>query len=165
MANNKKCCICGVDVNPEIASILTMSGYGNPKYLCNECEALIDTATLGNDYDKIKDSMALLGKTLADNDNGDTTVLDALTDIMTAAGERAEKIRDGSYDFSLDSVEVTDGFDEIPEELKESEEDKIKDKRDEKINRILDKVTSWICGAAIVGTVVYFLLRFVFRVI
>ena len=165
MAEKKKCCICQAEVDSKIASILTMSGYGNPRYLCADCEALVDTATLGDDYEKIMEAMDRLGKTLADNDKGDTSVFDALTDIFAAAGERAEKIREGSYDFSLDSVNDDEGFDEIPEELQETEEDKIKDKRDEKINRVLDKVTSWICGIAMVATLGYFLLKFVFRVI
>ena len=162
--SDKKCCICQRSVDAENASILTMSGYGNPRYLCEECEALVDTATLGSEYEKIKDAMDCLGKTLADNDTGDQTVYDAVNALFTSAAERAELIREGKYDFALDTVS-DDGFDEIPEELQETEEDKQRDKKDEKINRVLDKVTSWLCGAMLAATIIFYLLRFVFKVI
>lgn len=161
MPNERKCCICKKMFTAEDPAVLTMSAYGNARYLCGECESLLDTATLGSDYDTIKEAIGKIGKTVADTDNGDETVIDSVSEILTSAIERAELIREGTYDFSNDApTEVA--FEEIPDELLETEEDRERDARDKKNNAILDKITSWVCGAVLLGAIVYFLITLIF---
>jgi hypothetical protein len=94
--------------------------------------------------------------------------------LLLKAAKRAAAIKDGEYDFALDEVaeqetaegeEATEGFDEIPEELLESEEDAELDRRDAEIGKKFDKVLNWVWVAVLVGTVTLFLLKFVFHVI
>ena len=72
------------------------------------------------------------------------------------------KIKDGEYDFALDEAEEEEGFDEIPEELLESEEDIALDKADEEKMKKFDKVYNYVLiGAiiALVGIVIYKLIN------
>ena len=38
------CSICGKPIERDDASVLTISGYGNPRYICDECEEQMDVA-------------------------------------------------------------------------------------------------------------------------
>ena len=59
------------------------------------------------------------------------------------SAKRAQKIKDGTYDFALDEVENDDGFDELPDELQETEEDRLLDEKDAAANARFDKVMKW----------------------
>ena len=52
----KICAICAKEVERDELPILTI-GAGVPRLLCPECSELLDTATLGKDFDEIKDAM------------------------------------------------------------------------------------------------------------
>ena len=68
-------------------------------------------------------------------------------EILETAGKRAAAIRDGTYDFSLDdtaSEPSADELDDIPEELRETEEDAELDRRDEEFERKFNKVFTWV---------------------
>lgn len=160
MSNDRKCSLCKRNFTSDEPAVLTMSAYGNPRYICQECEELFDKATLGTNFEEINEAMSKIGTTLADHDNGDETVFECVSSILESAGERAEKIKNGSYDFTEDEREVN-VFDEIPEELRESEEDKVLDERENSRNKIIDKITSWVCAAILVGTLAYILIRFI----
>ena len=154
-----KCCICQNNIEREDPAILSLGGTGNARVLCDGCESLIDTATLGRDYEEIGSALGELGRRTADGDP-DRVTYNVVNSIMMKAADRAKKIKDGTYDFSLDSE--TDGsdvdFDEIPEELKESEEDIEKDKADEEKMKKFDKVYNVIiilAVAAIVGIIAW----------
>jgi hypothetical protein len=150
MAQNKKCVLCDRTITEESPAILAVGAYGNPKCVCGECQSLLDTATLGREYDKIANAMDAIGKRMADStpDNQSYEVVNAL---LTDAAERAKKIKAGEYDFSLDEEPAEDG--EIPEELLETEEDRKLDEQDaekeERNNRIFDYITFAVFLAAL----------------
>lgn len=157
---NKLCSVCGRNTESETSSILVMGGYGNPKYLCDECALDFDAATTAADYESIKAAMDKIGAKLADNNTDDETVLYAVNEIFSEAGERAEKIKNGTYDFSED--EKNEEGDDIPEELLESEEDKALDEKEAKANKLFDSIFNWVFAAAIVGVIAYFVIKFLF---
>ena len=122
------CAICNAEINTEESAILTMGAYGNPKYLCKECSLDMDTATLGKEVAEISAAMERISKKMTVS-GPDKQTYTTVTGLMAIAHDRAQKIKEGEYDFSLDeSDESEGGFDEIPEELAESEEDKEKDR-------------------------------------
>lgn len=164
-----KCCICFSKIDPETAPILTIGKLGNPRCLCPECESLFDTATLGKTYEEITEACREIGDTMTRHNADDETVFCEVNNIISSSMERAEAIKDGSYDFSLDeelieSTNAAEVKEELPEELRETEEDIELDKKDQRVGKIIDTVTSWIAGLALVGAVAFFLLKFVFHV-
>ena len=151
------CVICNSSVETESAAVLEMGAYGNPKYLCGECAADLDEATLSPNVEEIASAIARLAKKVSDSDPSDRTFM-TVNKILENAAERAKKIKEGSYDFSLDTVNEEEGFDEIPEELKETEEDIELDKQDEeraeKFNEVFDYV-ALVVAIAILGFVIW----------
>ena len=162
-----KCSICNKLIEREDAPILVMGAYGNPKYLCDECAAELDEATLGREVDKIAATMENIGKKMSDS-NPDKLTYTTVSGIMESAAERASRIKAGTYDFAEDTeTDVSDDtFEEIPEELMETEEDRALDKKDEeqtaRFNKFMDYVNIGVIIGA-VGSVIFFILkRFVF---
>ena len=71
---------------------------------------------------------------------------------------RNQFARVGTYDFALDEVESDEGFDEIPEELQETEEDRLLDEKEAEANAKLDKFLNWAwvgVAIAVVGFIIY----------
>lgn len=143
MAENRKCVLCEAVITDENPAILTVGAYGTPKCMCGDCQRLLDTATLGREYDKIAEAMEILGKKMAEA-TPDKQSFEVVSGLLSNAAERAKKIKAGEYDFSLDEEESEDELDEIPEELQETEEDREKDKRDEERERKFDKIFNYI---------------------
>ena len=128
------CAICRREVDPQLAPMLTMSGFGIPRYMCEECASDFDEATGATDLNAVAAALDRIGKKLPLVDVDDKITITAIGDIIKNAEERAEKIKNGTYDFSLDVAED----DKIPEELLESEEDRELDRRDaEKAKKLL----------------------------
>ncbi len=161
----KLCCICKKTVDSETAPILTVGGFGNAKYLCDECVAELDSATTAREFDAVKAAMDSIGEKMAKNNIEDELVITTVGEVFISAKRRAKAIKEGSYDFSLDEADGTTverGGDEefdIPEELREIEEDKELDAQEEKKNAFFDKIFNWISLAIILGglgAVVYF---------
>jgi hypothetical protein len=77
------------------------------------------------------------------------------------------KIKEGTYDFSADEkmkeLEEEASFDEIPEELQETEEDRELDKRDAEKQKKFDEIMNWVSLIAIGGTVIYVILSYLLR--
>ena len=152
-----KCVICNRAFDGGDPAVLTMGAYGNPRYLCEECAQDLDTVTLGKDPEEISLAMGKIVDYISANDV-DKQTFDTVNEILLSAKERLEKIKDGSYDFSLDEADADDGegFDEIPPELTELESDKELDRIDEekyaKIDKVLNVVT--IIVAVLVGAFV-----------
>ena len=158
---NKLCCICHHPLNSEDAPVIAMGGYGNPKCACESCEALIDTATTSRDPEKISEACKSLGEALTAGNTGDEQIIDTVNDIIRSASERGAAIKEGTYDFALDEADAEDEFD-ITDDLKESEEDRKKDERDEKVAKIIDTALSWACGAIFVAAITLFIIKFIF---
>ena len=145
-----KCCMCDANIEREDAPVLSMGGAGYARVLCDRCSELLDTATLGRDYDEIKESITQISDIMAAHDP-DQVTLAIVSGLVYNASQRAKEIKEGSYDFSLDEAENGDGFDEIPEELRESEEDIQKDKEEEEKLKKFDKIYNYILIGAGIG--------------
>ena len=147
-----KCCICGRPVE-EDAAILTMGAAGNARYLCEECDELLITATTSRDFEEIESAMGEISNRIS-NYNPDGVTFDILSYTMLSASERAKQIKNGTYDFTLDETE-DDGYEleDIPEELLETEEDRELDRVDEEKMKKFDKVYNIIMIVAIIAIV------------
>ncbi len=154
----KQCAICDKHLECEEPKILTIGGYGTPKYLCDECAEDIDIATLDRDYDNIAAAIERLGNKMSSFDP-DGVTYKTVSSIMKSSADRAKQIKDGTYDFALDEEEDTDGFDELPEELLETEEDRALDERDEERQKKFDSVFNWISFGLLTAAVIFVLVK------
>ncbi|MBQ7356871.1 MAG: hypothetical protein IJW66_05665 [Clostridia bacterium] len=163
MAQNKKCVLCDRTITEQSPAILTVGAYGNPKCVCSACQELLDTATLGREYEKIADAMDALGKRMAES-TPDKQSFDTVNEILEGAAERAKKIKAGEYDFSLDEETSEDEMEELPEELLETEEDRKKDESDEarakKFDKVFNYITIGVFGAAAILIIVKLITTF-----
>ena len=144
------CCICERDVEREDAPILAMGGAGYARVLCEECDRELQVATRGHDVEEIKEAINSLSNKLA-NGEPDAVTYRMMNEILVTATQRAMEIKDGTYDFARDDEEDNEGFDEIPEELLESEEDIELDKKDEEKAKKFDKVYSIILTISLIA--------------
>lgn len=160
---NSVCSVCLKAIEREDAPVLTMGHFARPRLLCDGCAELIEKALKSHVPGEAEAAIARLGESVGNNPQGDSAVLEAMEDIFRESSERAEKIRRGEYDFSLDEADGFDGFEEIPDELLETEEDKKKTEREEetnrKFNKIMDIVTAVIFVAAALVLILYFIKR------
>ena len=152
------CALCN-NLCDKDSPVLAMGPYGNPRLLCPECAELVETITLGTEYDSITSAMDEITKRMSKSNVDDGITVDTMTDLLARSAERAQKIKDGSYDFSLDEAEEEeDSFDEIPEELQETEEDRLLDEKEAEANRKFDKLLNWMwvgVAVAVVGILAY----------
>ena len=144
MADRKICSTCLRLIESENAPVLVMGAYGTPKLLCDDCANLIDTITLSRDYDEIEASMQTLTERMSASNIDDRFTIATVTDILTNSAERAQKIKEGTYDFALDDAVDEDAMDDIPEELRETEEDRLLDEKDAAANARFDKILNWL---------------------
>ena len=166
MAERKICATCLRRIETEEAPVLTMGAYGTPKLLCDDCAALVDIVTLGRDYDEISDAMQKLTDRMSASNVDDRFTIATVTEILSESAARAQQIKDGTYDFALDEAKEEESFDEIPEELRETEEDRILDEKDAEANAQFDKFMNkmWIVvGIAAAGVLIWKIIeRFLF---
>ena len=158
------CSICGKVIEREDAPVLTISGYGNPRYLCDECSGEMDVAMSAREVDEIEAAIKTLGDKM--NVCTDDHAVSALYSFIGVACDRRVKIKDGTYDFAIDErmkelAEEEVAFDEIPEELQETEEDKELDRREAEKQKKFDDIMNWVSLIAIGGAVVYLILSFI----
>ena len=147
------CAICGRDFSSETPRVFAMGAYGNPKYVCDECGDDFEIALGDRDVEKIADAMDRIGKKMASS-NPDGFTYKTVNEVMAKAGERAKLIKAGEYDFALDEMKTDgneDGFDEVPEELRETEEDRELDAADEEKMRTFDKIYNIILTCLIIA--------------
>lgn len=155
------CSICRKEVDTENANILTVVGFGTPRYLCDECDEDFDIATRSRDVDAIRFAMDSISRKLAETDTDDARLIETVHSILEEAEERAEMIKNGVYDFSADGEELEED-EEIPEELMESEEDKELDKIEAEKNKKYDKITN-IVSLAVIGAALAFVIYMVLK--
>ena len=154
-----KCSICDKKIDSAEPGILAMGAYGTPKYLCEECSRDIEEITVGREFDSIAAAMDRVGKKMA-NANPDKATFNTVNSIMESSAARAKLIKEGDYDFSLDErEEESEGFDEIPEELMETEEDRALDREDEEKMKKFDKFYNWVLIGALIGVVGFVIWR------
>ena len=154
----KRCSICKNITESETSPILVMGSFGNPKYLCPDCADDMEAVTESRDYEVIRSAMNRIGEALSRSNSNDEEVLDTVNTIFTEASDRAEKIKAGVYDFEAEEAlldEAAEGEDSIPEELLESEEDRLLDEKEAKTNKKLDTVLTWVMTAVFIAVFVY----------
>nr|MBQ8890386.1 hypothetical protein [Clostridia bacterium] len=147
----KSCSICLSPITNEEAPVLTMGAYGTPKLLCDECAAEIENMTRGTDYDSIVASMDEISHRMSESNVDDRVTMTAVTEMLVDSAKRAQAIREGTYDFSLDELEEEDY--EIPEDMKETEEDRLLDEKERESNQRLDKFMNWVWLGVLIGVV------------
>ena len=150
------CSVCKKDFDSETPSVLTMGRSMTPRYICPECEALMDEAVRASEPETAKNAIAKLGDILATSDSEDTPVILAVTSHLDRAKKRAQQIEDGTYDFSLDEEEGEEF--ELTEDLLETEEDRELDRREEEQEKRLNNFLNWAwlgIGIAVVGYIIY----------
>lgn len=152
------CSVCQGAVDREKSAILTLGGFGNPRYMCDECAKDFDTVTLSHDVEEISCAMDRIGKKMTSVNQEDKLVLKTVKEIMENAKSRAEQIKDGTYDFSSEQAEE-DIEEEIPEELRETEEDKETVRLQEERNKKIDKISNWVCLGVIIGALGFFIYK------
>ena len=160
--SEKKCAICLEYMTEEDPSIIGMSGYGTPVCACERCIDMLDKALNSTDYDEIVSNMDAVYEIMKKKNNDHPLVVDIVSEMLNRAAKRAGAIKEGTYDFSLDEEENTEeeGFDEVPEELLETEEDKALDEKEKEQNAKLDKVmniVSYVAFGACVLGIIWFL--------
>ena len=146
------CAICLKPIDMDTAPVLTMGAYGTPRCLCDECAADVEAFTRGTDYDTIAAAMDAVSERMSRANIDDKATVTCMTDMLGTAAVRANAIKDGSYDFSLD-VEEEEYI--IPEELRESEEDRALDEKEAREKEKWDKVMNWFWLVALVGVVAF----------
>lgn len=157
----EKCCMCHKNIEREDAPVLAMGGAGIPRYLCDDCEALLDAATLSRDYDEAGAAIGKISKLMADGDPDPVTYA-IVSQLLLKSSDRAVAIKEGTYDFALDEQPVEDeGFEEIPEDLQETEEDKEKDRIEEEKQKKFDKFYNYVLIGVCIGFVGFFIWKLI----
>ena len=152
------CAICLRGVDEESAAILTMSGAGVPRYLCEDCEADIAAITESVDRDEIASATKNILSKITENNIDDPVTMRTVTAILESGAKRAAAIEDGTYNPEDDAEgEEADSeiLDEIPEDMLESEEDRALDEAEEERFKKVDKVLSWVWGITLVAVVAF----------
>ena len=158
----KNCCICKAEIESENPSSLTMGGYGNPRYVCEDCDAEIERMLYSREPAEAQDAMKKLGAHMSRIGCEDNAVIATMQEMMNRAGARSVAISKGLYDFAKDFPEQTEEeLVEIPEELQETEEDRALDEKDAEAEKKLDKVLNW----AWVGVLAAFGAAFIYLLI
>ena len=154
-----KCSLCLKNIEKDEPEILTVGSYGIARYLCDDCAALLDKMTMSVEVSDIKEAYDEVVERMLKSQIVDESANETLQNMLSSAKERADAIKTGTYDFSLDTP--TDEMDEIPEELLESEEDRERDRKDSERYEKIDKVLNVFIIAAIVATAIFIILRFI----
>ena len=153
-AKKKRCALCYSLVEGEDLPVLAIGAYGAPRYLCPDCEKLVEIASFGTDYDSIVASLDGIGNLLTAKNIDDSTTLNTVLPLLEESAKRAEKIKKGEWDFTLDEEAHTEAY-EIPEELLEAEEDRLLDEKEACVSKKIDKVMNWIYLAMLVGALAF----------
>jgi hypothetical protein len=156
----KLCSCCNAPVDSENAPILALGGFGNAKYLCDECDGYLNIATRGRDVNEINEAMDAVSARMRRAGIEDGFVLRTVESIMKDAQGRRDSIARGEYDFSVE--EESDGAaEEIPEELRETEEDRLADERELEEAKKWDKVITIVSAVIFSVVIIYFIYRFI----
>ena len=87
----KNCCTCLVRIENDDAPVLAMGAYGTPKLLCPHCASLVDTITIGRDYDEIASAMNEITERMSAANTDDRVTVETMTELLKNSAERAQK--------------------------------------------------------------------------
>ena len=155
------CSICKCDFESETPSVLTMGRSMTPRYMCPECEGLMDEAITSREVEKAREAIAKLGEILAASDSDDAPVILEVTSHLEGAKKRANAIEAGTYDFALD--ENTGEEFELTEDLLETEEDRELDRQEEVAEERMNKVLNWAWVGVGIAVVAYFVFMIIYK--
>ena len=155
----KHCVICKRPIEKEDPAILMMGGYGVPKCICEECENTVDLLNESVDAAEIREGCRKLGEALTRGDTGDESVIVTVNEIIAEAGEKAERIENGTYDPD-EAKDEEEEFD-ITEDLQETEEDRKLDEEEARANKVYNTVSSWVAGIIIVIALGFFIYKLI----
>ena len=155
----KHCVICKRPIEKEDPAILMMGGYGVPKCICEECENTVDLLNESVDAAEIREGCRKLGEALTRGDTGDESVILTVNGIIAEAGEKAERIENGTYD-PEEAKDEEEEFD-ITEDLQETEEDRKLDEEEARANKVYNTVSSWVAGIVIVIALGFFIYKLI----
>ena len=157
---NEVCSICKNPVDAESAAVLSVGGFGTPRYMCAECESDFDEMTRSRDVESINLAIARIGKKLDDSGIDDKVTLRTVEEVMKSSAERKEKIKSGTYDFceeeELDAESEEDG---VPPELRESEEDIENERIKAEKYKKIDNFTNWVLLGVFLGALGFIVYR------
>ena len=134
-----------------------MGAYGNPKVLCDDCANLVETINFGKDYNDITAAMQKLTDTMSASNVDERVVMETVTNMLEDCAKRAQKIKEGTYDFALDDQSDVGEY-ELPTELHETEEDRLLDEKDKAASEKFDKLMNWAwigVGIAVAAIVIW----------
>lgn len=157
--SDNRCSICLKGGLKEDAPVLTISGYGVPRCLCDECAEKINIITYGREPGEISDTIKDIAAEVADKSAEDRFVYDTVVGMLEYASDRLDKIEKDSWDFALDGAESEEELEDIPEALKESEEDRLLDEVEAEKMKKMDKILNLVYPIAFVvllGLLLYF---------
>ena len=155
----KHCVICKRPIEKEDPAILMMGGYGVPKCICEECENTVDLLNESVDAAEIREGCRKLGEALTRGDTGDESVIVTVNEIIAEAGEKAERIENGTYD-PEEAKDEEEEFD-ITEDLQETVEDRKLDEEEARANKVYNTVSSWVAGIIIVIALGFFIYKLI----
>lgn len=155
----KICSVCRAKIESEEAAILTLGGFGNPRYLCDSCASDFDAASSEKEVSDIDSAIDRISKKMTSARVDDGLVLKTVSELMASARERREQIRLGEYDFSED--ELPEENEEIPKELLESDEDVAAERLAAEKNKKYDKITNIICAVLALAALGFFIYRII----
>ena len=160
---SKICCTCLKRFENADAPVLAMGAYGTPKLLCPNCADLVEKVTLSREYDEIAESMNAITDTMSKANVDDRVTVETMTELLKVSAERAQKIKLGEYDFALDEEndedEDSESFDDIPEELQETEEDRLLDEEEAEKLKKFDRVLNWLWIGVGIGVAVMIVIK------
>ena len=156
----KLCSCCNTLVDSESAAILALGGYGNVKYLCEECDGYLNTVTRGRDAFEIDDAREKLCARIREARIDDNFTLKVVNGILSEAEARRDAIEKGEYDFSKEEEDDA-ATEEVPEELRETEEDKLADEKEREAAKKWDKVITIVSAVVFAAVIGYLAYRFI----
>ena len=156
----KLCSCCNTLVDSDSAAILALGGYGNVKYLCEECDGYLNTVTRGRDVAEIDEAKDKICSRMRGARIDDAWTLKTISEVLKEATTRRDAIEKGEYDFSAEE-ESDEAAEEIPEELRETEEDRLAEEKEEEAAKKWDKIITIASAVVFTAVILYLLYRFV----
>ncbi len=180
-----KCCLCYKEIEAQAPAILTHGGFGHPRCLCADCEALLDTAIGGKTPQQVREALRTLADMRIQCDGFDRATEQTLLPLMEQGAARMQAMENGTYaqepetesedavsnmcddaaavceenaaddaaETPVDEPAEQDLYD-IPEELRESAEDRAMDEVVQARERAFDKYFQFVWLGVIIGFVV-----------
>lgn len=100
------CAICRNKFESESPAVLFVSGYGNRRCLCPECESLLDLATSAESEEQAKAKETLLARAAAVKD---IQVAKALSDVLSGAVDAVSEEEEAEMDAVFEEVKAEEG--------------------------------------------------------